>query len=176
MNNNKKTIAPTGNGEKGNFTPYSHPEKSRVQREKLSAQSLVATNYVGDELARLRAARVEVQKIRLSIHHELELAKQTRAKAARYQQESEVKARSQAQLLILQARLATQKEIAEVKRKAGEEIQKALADIRMIRNTARDDLEAQQRFTDAVKIRALSLAFQEEARHESEREEEAVGV
>ena len=143
---------------------------------KLPAQALVGTNYVEDELAKLRAARAEVQRIRLSAQCELELTKQMRTEAQRYRQETETKARSQAKLLIFQAHLATKKEIEELHRKISEEVQKVLADIRMIRNTAQDDLEAQRRFTDAAKIRALSFAVQEETEQKSKSEKEAIGV
>ncbi|MDD4860280.1 MAG: hypothetical protein PHR56_08805 [Dehalococcoidales bacterium] len=101
----------------------------------------------------------DVEHIRHAAQRELELARQTRLAAERYQQETETRARSQAQLLILQARLDTQKEIAGLKQKASEEIQKVLADIRMIRITAQEELETQRKFTNAARIQALSLEY-----------------
>ena len=140
----------------------------------LLAPDRVATSSIEDELARLRAAAVAVQQIRLSAQRELELVKQTRTEAQRYQQETETKARSQAQQLILRARLAarltTRQEIEELIRKeteglihkASAEIQKMLADIRAIRIMAQEELAAQKKFTDAARIYSLSLTPQEE--------------
>ena len=114
-----------------------------------------------------------VQQIRLSAQHELELAKQMRASAQRYQQETETKARSQAQQLILRTRLATQKEIEELIRTASAEIQKVLADIRVIRITAQEELAAQRKFTDAARICSLSLEIQKETKEpESKRKKQ----
>ena len=76
--------------------------------------------------------------------------------------ETGTKARSQAQQLILNARLASQKEIEEMIRQASDEIQKLLADIRVIRITAQEELAAQRKFTDAAKLFSLSLALKEE--------------
>ena len=148
----------------------------RSQATKSSTRTLVTSHSVEDEITRLQVAKAEVQRMRLSMQRELGIARQIRTEAERYQRETETKARSQAQILILQARLATKKEIAELKRNIKEEIQRALADIRMIRVTAQEELGAQRKFTDAARIRALSLAIQQEAGEMSESEEEAVGV
>jgi len=133
-------------------------------------------SLVDEEMDSFRAARVEVQRIRLSAQRELELARQIRAEAERYRQETEAKARSQAQLLILQARLSIQKEVTELKRKAGEEIQQILVDIRMIRITAQEELEAQRKFNTASRIRTLSHSSQKKTGHKSERAAKAVSV
>ena len=129
--------------------------------EKLLKPGPAATS-VENELAKLRAAAAAIHQIRLSAQRELELAKKLRSEALRYQRETETKARSQAQQLILRARLATQKEIEEIIRKASAEIQKVLADIRVIRITAQEELAAQKKFTDAARLCSLSLTLQEE--------------
>jgi len=110
-----------------------------------------------DEITKLKAAAEAVHKIRLSAQRELEIARQMRAEARRYQQETETRARSQAQQLILKTRLSTQKEIEELITNAGAEIQKVLADIRVIRITAQEELATQRKFTDAARIGTLSL-------------------
>ncbi|MDD5126748.1 MAG: hypothetical protein PHR43_01415 [Dehalococcoidales bacterium] len=117
----------------------------------------------------------EVEHIRRSAQRELELARRIRLEAEKYQQETETHARSQAQLLILQARLETQKEIAALKQKASEEIQKVLADIRMVRITAQEELETQRKFTNAARIHALSLEFSDMHSH-AESKKEAVAT
>ena len=122
-----------------------------------------AASSIQNERDRLRLAAAEIQKIRLSAQRELELAKQLRTEAQRYQQETETKARSQAQQLILRTRLSTQKEIEELIRKASAEIQKVLADIRVIRITAQEELAAQRKFTDAARLFSLSLALKEDS-------------
>jgi len=175
-NNSGDIITSRGNGEKGNSTSQSHPGEARGKVRKLSAQSVVATNGMEVELERLRAAGAAVQRIRLSAQRELELARQMRVKAERYRQETETKARSQAQLLISQARLATHKEIEEIIRKASAEIQKVLADIRMIRITAQEELETQQKYTNAARICALSLSLQEGSGDGAEGKEETISL
>jgi esterase/lipase len=131
---------------------------------KLLAPNPATTSSVENKLANLKAAAMSVQQIRLSAQRELELAKHIRAEAQRYQQETATKARSQAQQLILQTRLTTQKEIKELVRTANTEIQKILADMRVIRATAQEELAAQKKFTDAARLCSLSLSLQEETR------------
>jgi hypothetical protein len=138
--------------------------------EKLAAPGTATTIIIENELNKMRASAAVVQKIRLSAQRELELAKKMRADAERYQQEVETKARSQAQQLILRTRLATRKEIDELLHKeidellhkANAEIQKMLADIRVMRITAQEELAAQRKFRDAARIYSLSPAPQEE--------------
>jgi len=112
-----------------------------------------------DDFSSLKEAALAVQRIRLSAQHELELARKILADAQRYQQETATKARSEAQQLILRTRLATQREIEELIRQASEEMQKLLADIRVIRITAQDELATVRRSTDAVKLSSMSLAI-----------------
>lgn len=203
MDNKKQnTRTPVSKDRKGN--PDLILAGLRRPTPKLLAQPPATINSIGDELGRLKAAGAAVQRIRLSAQRELELARQMRVQAQKYQQETETKARSQAQLLILQARQATQKDIEELIRKAsaeiqklladirviritaqeeeelirktGAEVQKVLADIRMIRITAQEELETQRKFTGAAKIRALSLAAQGEPEKRTENKKVAVKV
>jgi len=167
----KQVILPKINTKRVNLSTYSHHKDSGGQMRKLSAPSSMATSPIKDEFTKLRAAAVAVQQIRLSAQRELDLARQMRAEAQRYQQETETKARSEAQQLILRTRLATQKEIEELIRKASAEIQKVLADIRVIRITAQEELAAQQKFTDAARICTLSLAIQKETVKPEEKRE-----
>ena len=141
-----------------------------------SAPAAVINDCARDELAKLSAVSDEVQKLRLGVQRELELVKQIRAEAERYRLEIEAKARSQSQLLILQARLATRKELAEMKRGVSEEIQKILVDIRMLRIASQEELEAQRKFTSAARICALSYPLPGKTKESSEDEREAVGV
>ena len=132
-----------------------------------------ATSSIENERARLRLAAAEIHKIRLSAQRELELARKMRADAKRYQQETEAKARSQIQQLMLRTRLATRqaiqqemetlisKDVEELIRPAIAEIQKMLADIRAIRITAQEELEAQKLITDAARINSLSFKLRE---------------
>ena len=129
---------------------------------KPAASGSVNPGHTENDLVKLRAVTAEIQRIRLSARHELEMAKRMRADAQRYQQEIETKARSQAQQLLLHTRISTQKEIDGMIQKASTEIQKLLTDIRMIRITAQEELAAQQKFTDAARINALSLELKDE--------------
>ena len=140
-----------------------------------SVPTAVVNDCAGDETAKLRAVGDEVQKLRLGVQHELELARRIRDEAERYQRESGAKARSQSQLVILQARLATRKELAELKREVSEEIQKLLVDIRMLRIAAQEELEAQQKFTNAARLCAL-YPLSAKTDESSEDERETVGA
>ncbi len=96
--------------------------------------------------------------MRLKAQRELEMARKIRADACRYQQETAIRARSQAQQLILKSRLTMRREIEGLARQATEEIQKVLADIRVIRITAQEELAAQRRFTDAARLSLMNPA------------------
>jgi hypothetical protein len=115
-----------------------------------------------DDYSALRDAVTSVQRLRASAQQELDQIKRMRADTVRYQQETATRARSEANQLILHARLATQREIEELIRKASEDIQKMLADIRVIRITAQEELSAQRKFTDAAKLNSLSFSFKEQ--------------
>ncbi len=79
-----------------------------------------------------------------------------------------MKARSEAQRLMLQTRLTIRKEVQEMIREAKEEVHKVLADIRVIRMTAQEELAAQKKFTDAARLRSFTLSL---SRDEMEPEE-----
>ena len=117
---------------------------------------------IRDDYSILREAALSVQRIKISAQQELEQIKRMHAEALRYHQETATKARSEANQLILHTRLTTQREIEELIRQASEEIQKMLADIRVIRITAQEELAAQKKFTDAAKINSLSLSFNQQ--------------
>ncbi len=120
-----------------------------------------ARSNVKDDFSSLKEAAAAVQRICRSAKQELELARKMRADAQRYQRETATRARSEAQQLVLRTRLATQREIEELIRQASEEIQKVLADIRVIRITAQEELAAQRKFTDAAKLSSMSIAISE---------------
>ncbi|OGO32252.1 MAG: hypothetical protein A2Z29_00505 [Chloroflexi bacterium RBG_16_56_11] len=108
----------------------------------------------------LREATGPTQQIRLSLQRELDMARKIRADAERYQAEMATRARSEAQQVILRTRLSSQRQVEELVHKASEEIQKVLADIRMIRITAQEELAAQRKFTDAARLLSMSLSIQ----------------
>ena len=154
-------MASKGSDKKASLAANYHRTDVEGRMGKFLTSGFAATS-IEDELEKLRAAAAAVQQIRLSAQRELEIAKQARAEAERYQQETETKARSQAQQLILKARLATQKEVEELIRNASAEIQRVLADIRVIRITAQEELETQRKFANAARICTLSLTAQKE--------------
>ena len=119
------------------------------------------TSSMKNDYDSLKEAAQAVQRIRVSAQQELEMARKMRSDAHRYQRETETRARSEAQQLILQARLSSQREIEELIRKASDEIQKVLADIRVIRITAQEELAAQRKFTDAARISSMSFSIQD---------------
>jgi hypothetical protein len=127
--------------------------KSSSGKPNIRPKVVVTAGY-----ADLREAAAEIHQLRLSARRELDLARQAREEAVRYQQATGTRARSEAQQLILKARLATQQQI-EVLRQASEEIQKALDDIRVIRIAAQEELAAQRRFADAAHLCSMSSAY-----------------
>lgn len=127
--------------------------------DRLPASGSTATKPVKDEFTSLKEAALVVRRIRLSAERELKLARKMRADAQKYQRDTETRARSEAQQLILHTRLTTQREIEELIRQASDEIQKVLADIRMIRITAQEELAAQRKFTDAARLSSMSDAL-----------------
>ncbi|MCK4863227.1 MAG: hypothetical protein KAS25_02975 [Dehalococcoidales bacterium] len=120
-----------------------------------------ARSIMKDDFSSLKEAPAAIQRIRLAAQHELGLARKMMADAQRYQQETATKSRSEAQQFILRTRLATQREIEELIRQASEEIHKLLADIRVIRITAQEELAAQRKFNDAAKLSSMSLTIKE---------------
>jgi hypothetical protein len=127
-----------------------------------SAFPPMQTSPLRDDYSTLREAATSVQRIKASAMQELEQIRKMRADAQRYQIETATRARSEANQLILRTRLATQREIEELIRQASEDIQKMLADIRVIRITAQEELSAQRKFTDAAKLNSLSFSFKEQ--------------
>jgi hypothetical protein len=148
--NMKNVIMNKGNIKKVTPATQSPNRTTGIQTGKPAASVPAAKGTTIDELANLKATLQAVQQIRLS--------------AQRYLQQTEMRARSEAQQLILQARLGTQKHIKELLRQASDEIQKVLADVRMIRITAQEELAAQKKFTNAARLRSFTLALQEEER------------
>ena len=176
MNKITNTLMPAGNGQKERYTSNHNPGKTSGKNGKPTARTSVTKNHLGDELAKLRVALAELQRIQTEVRRELEMVKRIRVEAERCQQGIEAKAQSQAQMFLLQTRLATQKEIAGLKGTYGEQIQKMLADVRMIRITAQEELETQRKFTDAARIRALSFACQADTEQILKTEEEAISA
>jgi vacuolar-type H+-ATPase subunit H len=109
-----------------------------------------------------RPVALTSQQMLISAQRELEIARKLRMQAQKYLQDTEMKARSEAQRLLLQTRLAVRKETQELMQQATEEIQKILADIRVIRITAQEELAAQKKFTDAARLRSFTLSLQKD--------------
>lgn len=120
-----------------------------------------AGDHVQDELTR-------AQRLRLNLQRELELARKMRAEAERYRLQTETRARSDAQRLILETRLSIKRKISKLEGESGEQIKKILVDLSLIRLAAQEELEAQRQFTRAARISALSSAFEDEAKQTSE--------
>jgi hypothetical protein len=133
-----------------------------IKHKKATPSLQMPASPLRDDYSMLREAATSVQRIKASAMQELEQIRRMRADTQRYQIETATKARSEANQLILHTRLATQREIEELIRQASEDIQKMLADIRVIRITAQEELSAQRKFTDAAKLNSLSFSFKEQ--------------
>ena len=106
--------------------------------------------------ARPPAETGDVREMRRAARQELQKARQLRAEADKYHRETAIRARSEAQALMLRARLSIEKEIEAITKRVNEEVQKVLADIRVIRITAQEELAAQRKFTDAAQLCSMS--------------------
>lgn len=163
MNNQmSNTVTPKGNVQKVSAGASASRGGAGGQVKKALASVQPVTGGIKSEFASLKEAAQVIQRIRLSAQQELEMVRKMRADVQRYQMETATKARSEAQQLVLKTRLSTQREIEEMIRKASEEIQKVLADIRIIRITAQEELAAQRKFTDAAKLSTMSLAIKKD--------------
>ena len=160
--NLRKTIIQKGNGQKASTATLPPRVNTQGQVRKMTVPVSSAIGLMKEDFASLKEAAQMVRRIRLSAQQELEITRKMRADAQRYQQETATKARSEAQQLILKARLSSQREIEELIRQASEEIQKVLADIRVIRITAQEELATQRKFTDAAKLSTMSLAIKKD--------------
>ena len=141
-------------------SPLPPPDMSRHVKKPVMPVFPAARPFK-DDISSLKQAALAVQQIRLGAQQELETIRKMRTDAQKYQQDTATKARSEAHQLVLHARLSTQREIEELIRQASEEIQKVLADIRVIRITAQEELAAQRKFTDAAKLSSMSLSIKE---------------
>jgi len=164
----KKTAADTPKAEAApKIKPLKHAENISTLApievpEKPRKSFAPPASPIRDDYSSLREAAYSVQRIKASAQQELEQIRRMRAEATRYQMETATRARSEANQLLLRTRLATQREVEELIRQASEEIQKMLADIRIIRITAQEELSAQRKFTDAAKINSLSFTMKEQ--------------
>jgi hypothetical protein len=113
---------------------------------------------------------VAIKRIIASAKEELELIRKMKAETLRYQQQTATKARSEAHQVVLNTRLKSHREIEEIIRQASEEIQKVLADIRVTRITAQEELATQRRYTDAAKLNSITLSFKEAFQKATEKE------
>jgi hypothetical protein len=162
MNNQtSKIVTPKGNVPKAS-NGVSAPRDGEGQVKKAPADGSPLAAGIQSDYPNLKEALQFIQRIRFSAQQELETVRKMRVDVQRYQMETATKARSEAQQLVLKTRLSTQREIEEMVRKASEEIQKVLADIRIIRITAQEELAAQRKLTGAAKLSTMSLALKKD--------------
>ena len=131
------------------------PVNKTVKAKRLSVRPITENESGSGE------SITSLHRIRKIAQQELVLIRRMRAEAEKYQKETARKARSEAHQLVLHTRLATQREIEDMIRQANEEIQKVLADIRVIRITAQEELAAQRKFTDAAKLKSMTRSVKD---------------
>jgi len=162
-----KAVTPKINVQKpaaATLPPLSRPMPVKIQMKSPLPVAKVmhpAASTIRDDYSSLKDAALAVQRIKVSAQQERDQIRKMRADAVRYQQETATRARSEAHQLVLHSRLETQREIEELIRQASEEVQKVLADIRVIRITAQEELAAQRKFTDAAKLSSMTLSIKE---------------
>jgi len=150
-------VVSRGNGNSVNSMAGSRSDFLRAQWRRPSPLTKVAC--VQDEITKIKAARVEMQRLCLSAQRQLERAKQLRAAAEQYQEEVEARAQSNALQIVHQARLEAQEEIEEFKRETTGKINELLANFQVLRSAALTVLEAQRKFADAARIKSIPSAY-----------------
>lgn len=115
----------------------------------------------GDGFMSYSETAVALKQVLAKARAELKLIQQMKGETARYQQKVATQARSEAQQLILNARVTTHHEIEALVRQASQEIQQVLADIRITRITAQEELATLRRYSDAAKLNSLSLSIKD---------------
>lgn len=135
--------------------------KAAAPVKKNPASRPLSVRPVSDGTSDSGETMTSLHRIRTIAQQELNLIRRMKAEAIKYQQETAIKARSEAHRLVLHTRLATQREIEDMIRQVNEEIQKILADIRVIRITAQEELAAQRKFTDAAKLNSMSASMKD---------------
>jgi hypothetical protein len=182
----KKATPITNTSIKGGATPKANVQKQASSRPAAAPKAPAAVKKTPlsvppparDGFLSYNETAVTLRRVLASARKELELIRRMKAETAKYQQKSATKARSDAHQLVLDARLKTHREIEEIIRQASDEIQKVLADIRVIRITAQEELATQRRFTDAAKLNSISMslkdAFQKSTAPATEKKPEAV--
>ena len=130
---------------------------------------------IKSEMTQLRAAAADIARLRAVAIRELEEVRKTRVETKQYQQQVITRAQSEAQRLILHTRLALKKEAEEVRRVTGEEMQRILSDMRILRVTAQEELWAQRAYSDAAKIKSMGKTSPP-GKEATRKRGEAVGV
>ena len=87
-------------------------------------------NMIKDKLVNLEMAEVSIQRVCSNAQRELTRIMKMRLEAERYQKETAARANSQAQLLVLQARLESKKAIAELRSRYVELLEKETTEFR----------------------------------------------
>jgi vacuolar-type H+-ATPase subunit H len=129
---------------------------------KTPAPGITGADSAGEIASDTKTTLLNVQQLILLAQRELATARKMRMQAEKYLRETEIKANSEAQRLILQTRLTIRKDTEKIMRQAKEEVQKVLADIRVIRITAQEELAAQKKYTDAARLRTFTLSLQKD--------------
>ncbi len=104
---------------------------------------------------------IVLRRILANIREELELIRRMKAETAGYRQKTATKAHGETHRLTLHDQLTKHREIEEIIRQASEEIQQMLADIRIIRITAQEELAALRKCTDADNLNSIFTSIKE---------------
>ncbi|MDD5337842.1 MAG: hypothetical protein PHG35_00300 [Dehalococcoidales bacterium] len=102
-----------------------------------------------------------LKRILACAQEELEFIREMKAEAIQYRQDALKKDDSEGRQLILNARLIKHREIEEVVRQAGEEIQKILADIRITRISLQDELIRESEIAEANRLNVIFDSIKE---------------
>jgi hypothetical protein len=145
-----------------NTSPIKKLSDPSVSEDGFSERAKKGSHYLKASSASVAANIINSQQLILDAQRELAIARRMRIEAQRYLRETKLKAKSEAQQLVLQARMTVHEEIEKLVDQANEEIRKALADFRVIRITAQEELAAQKKFVDAARLRYFTLSLQED--------------
>ncbi len=167
-----KTISTANSSLKSGATPKATIQKQATAIPAAAPKALNSVKKVlkpahlpaksaADSFMSYSETAIALKQVLAKAKAELKLIQKIKEDTTRYQQKVATQARSEAHQLILNARVTTHHEIVAIIRQASEEIQQVLADIRITRITAQEELATQRRYIDAAKLNSLSLSIKD---------------
>lgn len=159
--NLKSGTTPKPAAQKSTYSIPSHKPKAINLTKTLAKTSSTKAKSAADSFLDCSETSVALKQVLAKAKTELKLIQKMKDDTLLYQQKVAAQARSEAHHLTLSARVVTRQEIEAIVRQANQEIQQVLADIRITRITAQEELATLRRYVEAAKLNGLSISFKD---------------